>query len=119
MIKTIMIAASMAISVSSINSNKLTGRWETQRSPSGNVFGVVFKEDLTMEGYQNKKPFFSGNYSTENDVIYFEDNGCPDIKASYKLIFFSNDDSLRFEPIDDKCEQRLEGMKRTILGRVK
>lgn len=118
MLKTIMILVSVA-SILFVNTHKLTGRWQTQVSPTGNVFGVVFKEDLSMEGYQNKKPFFSGSYSVEDDVIHFEDNGCPDIKASYKLIFFSNDDSLRFEPIEDKCEQRLAGMKRTILGRVK
>jgi len=119
MLKVIMIVATIALSINSVNTDKLTGRWETQPSPSGNIFGVVFKEDLSLEGYQNKKPFFSGSYSVENDIIHFVDNGCPDIKASYKLIFFSNDDSLRFEPIEDKCEQRLAGMKRTILGRVK
>jgi hypothetical protein len=119
MLKLIITAAAMAISVYHTNTDKLTGRWETQPSPTGNVFGVVFKEDLSLEGYQNKKPFFTGSYSLENDIIHFVDNGCPDVKASYKLVFFSNDDSLRFEPIEDNCEQRLAGMKRTILGRVK
>lgn len=99
--------------------DKLTGRWETKPSVKGNVTGIVFKSDNSFEGYVNKKPFVSGNYTLEDSVLSFVDNGCEGKKAVYKLIFFSNGDSLRFDPISDSCVQRKEGMTRTILGRVK
>jgi len=99
--------------------NKLVGRWETKPSPKGNVTGVVFNKDNTYEGYVNKKPFVSGNYSLRRNTITIEENGCNGVKAIYKLIFFSHQDSLRFEAISDSCTERKEGMQRTILGRVK
>lgn len=99
--------------------NKLVGRWETRPSPKGNVTGVVFNKDYTYEGYVNKKPFVSGNYSLRRNTITIEENGCNGVKAIYKLIFFSHRDSLRFEAIADSCIERREGMERTILGRVK
>ncbi|HJS52939.1 MAG TPA: hypothetical protein VJ765_00305 [Chitinophagaceae bacterium] len=99
--------------------NKLVGRWETKISPKGNITGVVFNKDNTYEGFINKKPFVSGNYSLHRNTITIEENGCNGAKATYKLIFFSHSDSLRFEPITDSCTERREGMTRTILGRVK
>ena len=99
--------------------NKLIGRWETKPSPKGNITGVVFNDDNTYEGYINKKPFVSGSYSLHRNTITIEESGCNGIKATYKLIFFSHSDSLRFEPINDSCTERKGGMQRTILGRVK
>ena len=99
--------------------NKLIGRWETKPSPKGNVTGVVLNKDNTYEGYVNKKPFVSGNYSLKRNTITIEENGCNGVKAVYKLIFFSHADSLRFEAISDSCMERKEGMQRAILGRVK
>jgi len=99
--------------------NKLVGRWETKPSSKGNVTGVVFNKDNTYEGYVNKKPFVSGNYSLSRNRITIEENGCNGVKAIYKLVFFSHQDSLRFEAISDSCTERKEGMERTILGRVK
>jgi hypothetical protein len=97
----------------------LPGRWETQRSVNGNVTGVVFKEDNSFEGYVNKKPFVSGKYKMKGDVMTMVDNGCDGKTAIYKVIFFNRGDSMRFQPIQDSCEGRKEGMKRTIMGRVK
>jgi len=99
--------------------NKIVGRWETKPSPKGNITGVVFNSDNTYEGYINKKPFVSGTYSLRRNLITIEETGCNGLRAVYKLIFFSHTDSLRFEPISDSCTERKEGMKRTILGRVK
>ena len=98
---------------------KLVGRWETEVSTKGNVTSVVFNKDNTYEGYINRKPFVSGNYSLRRNTITIEENGCNGVKATYKLIFFSHSDSLRFEPISDSCTERKDGMRRTILGRVK
>ena len=99
--------------------DNITGRWETQRSAKGNVTGVVFKDDGNFEGYVNNKPFGTGKYKVHDDVISFTDNGCEGKPGTYKLILFSNSDSMRFEFVSDECAGRAEGMKKTILGRVK
>jgi len=97
----------------------LTGRWESKPSPKGNTTGVLFKDDNSFEGYVNKKPFVSGNYVLQDSIFSFTDNGCDGARGIYKIIFFSDADSIRFEPISDSCMERREGMRRTILGRVK
>jgi hypothetical protein len=97
---------------------KLKGRWESKPSIKGNVTGVVFK-DSTFEGYVNKKPFVSGRYSFENNVFSFVDNGCEGKRGVYEVVFFSNDDSIRFVPISDSCTERKAGMSRLVMGRKK
>ncbi len=99
--------------------NGLVGRWETKPSVNGNVTGVVFKADNTYEAYVNKKPFVSGRYQIKDSLITIKEIGCQDYVGTYKLVFFSNSDSLRLVPVSDSCQQRREGMARTILGRVK
>jgi len=98
---------------------KILGRWETKPSPKGSITGVVFYKDNTYEGYVNKKPFVSGKYELRGNTIRIEETGCNGLKAFYKLILFSHSDSMRFEPINDSCAERKEGMQRIILGRVK
>jgi hypothetical protein len=98
--------------------NQLIGRWESKPSEKGNVTDVVFK-DSTFEGYVNKKPFVSGVYKMEKDTFSFIDNGCEGKRGVYKIIFFSDLDSLRFEPILDSCYGRRAGMSRLVLGRKK
>jgi hypothetical protein len=97
----------------------LIGRWESKPSVNGNVTGVVFKPDNKFEGYVNKKPFVSGTYSLSYDTCTIIDNGCDGKEAVYKLVFFSNGDSLRFEHIRDSCTERRNGMTRLVLGKVK
>jgi hypothetical protein len=97
----------------------LTGRWQTKPSPKGNVTGMVFKSNNSFEGYVNKKPFVSGTYTLEENIFSFVDNGCNGEKGVYRLIFFSNSDSMRFEPVSDNCLERKEGMSRMVVGRVK
>lgn len=99
--------------------DKLTGKWETKPWENGVITGLVFKHDNTFEGYVNKKPFVSGTYSLEDSIISFVDNGCEGRTAVYKVIFFSNSDSMRWEPIQDSCTRRREGIPKLILGRVK
>jgi len=98
--------------------NPIEGRWETKPSEKGNVTGVLFKANYEFEGYVNKKPFVSGKYSVDGDMLSFTDNGCEGKKGTYQLIFFSNSDSLRFKAIMDECVDRRNGMEKTILGRV-
>lgn len=117
--KTIMIPFVIVITSFFFSEDKLTGTWETKPSPNGNVTGVVFKADNSFEGYINKKPFVFGTYTLKDSIFSFIDNGCNGASGTYKTIFFSNNDSLRFEPISDDCEERRNGMSRTILGRVK
>jgi|KBSSwiS6_1023812.scaffolds.fasta_scaffold10665_2 hypothetical protein len=99
----------------------LTGRWESRPSEKGNVTGVFFKPDHSLEGYVNKKPFTTGTYDFDpkDSIISFVDNGCNGVRAVYKILFFSNSDSLRFRAISDSCTERKNGMERLILGRVK
>lgn len=119
MMKTIL-ATSILLAVSGFfGKDKLTGRWESQPSPKGNVTSVVFKEDGSFDGFVNKKPFVTGQYALEDNIFSFVDNGCNGAKGVYKIIFFSNEDSLRFEPITDTCGERKEGMIRLIVGRIK
>ena len=101
--------------------DRLTGRWESKPSEKGNVTGVVFKPDYSMEGYINKKPFASGTYTfnSADSVLSFVDNGCNGIRAVYKVLFFSNSDSIRFRTISDSCEEREKGMLRLTMGRTK
>ena len=115
--KSMLIAA--AIMLLPVLKNKLEGRWESKPSVNGNVTGVVFKSDSTFEGYVNRKPFVTGKYTFEDDVFTFTDNGCNGAKGEYRVIFFSNEDSLKLQCISDSCEERKAGMTRLIMGRVK
>ena len=117
--KTILISVSMIMAIVCNGPDKLTGRWESKPSARGNVTGVVFKDDQSFEGYVNKKPFVSGNYSLQDSVFTLEDNGCNGAQGTYKIIFFCNNDSIRFQPIKDACTERMEGTSRLVMGRVK
>lgn len=103
------------------STDELTGRWESPVSPKGNVTGVVFKDDQTFEGYVNKKPFVTGQYSYDSneDIFTFTDNGCNGVTGIYKINFFSNGDSMSFKAIMDSCAERKAGMERLVMGRVK
>jgi hypothetical protein len=111
-------AALMALSVFT-GKNELTGKWESPVSPKGNITTVVFKEDNSFEGFVNKKPFVSGHYKVQDSIFSFTDNGCDGKEGVYKILFYSNSDSMRFEPISDSCAGRKEGMTKLVLGRVK
>ena len=117
--KTILISGAISLLTAFATKDKLAGRWESQPSVNGNITGVVFKTDSSFEGYINKKPFVSGKYIFKNSILSFTDNGCEGKEGVYKIIFFSNNDSLRFVPVNDSCDQRKEGMSRLIMGRVK
>jgi len=117
MIKVMLYSALVVLGVF-VRENELIGRWESKPSDKGNVTGLVFK-DSTFEGYVNKKPFVSGVYKLENDLFSFVDNGCEGKRGIYRILFFSDSDSLRFEPIDDSCSGRRNGMSRLVLGRKK
>ena len=117
--KTILIIAAIVSLNSLKDGDILTGRWESRRSENGNVTGVIFKPDHTYEGYVNKKPFVSGTYTLEDNLITIIENGCDGKKGIYKILLFSNSDSLRFQSVCDSCEERRDGMNRTVLGRVK
>lgn len=108
------------ISLSSLfDKDILTGRWESKPSEKGNITGVVFKPDQSYEGYVNKKVFVSGHYNLIEDSLSIIENGCDGKPGLYRLIFFHDGDSIRFEPLEDECIERMKGMSRTILGRIK
>lgn len=99
--------------------DKLTGRWETRPDENGVITGMLFKSDNTFDMYVNKKPYASGAYTLDDNVISFVDNGCEGQGAIYKIIFFSNSDSMRWEPIQDSCTGRRVGIPKLVLGQVK
>jgi hypothetical protein len=117
----IMIIAAIALTLACTEPNPLLGRWETKPSPKGNVTGLHMKADSSFEGYFNKKPFVSGTYTyiDKDSVLSFVDNGCDNARGAYKVVFFSQGDSIRFEPISDTCTERRNGMSKTIMGRIK
>ena len=117
--KTMLISASFFALFSFTFIDGLIGRWETQRSPKGNITSVQFKDDQSFEVYINKKAFATGKYSFKDSLLSFTDNGCKGARGVYKVIFFHNGDSLRMLPVSDSCEERKNGMIRTVLGRVK
>jgi hypothetical protein len=119
--KTMMIITAIIFSIATFSNDPLTGRWETKPSAKGNITGVVFKNDSILEGYVNKKPFTSGIYrfSTKDSILSFTDNGCNGAEGTYKIIFFSMGDSMRFKAIYDSCTERRDGMQRLIMGKVK
>ena len=115
--KSMLIAA--AVMLLPVVKDKLEGRWESKPSEKGNVTGVVFKPDNTFEGYVNRKPFVTGKYTLQDDVFTFTDNGCDGKPGTYRIVLFSNEDSIKFQCIDDSCTERKQGMTRLIMGRVK
>lgn len=117
--KVILLFVIAVAGTAALEKDRLTGRWESKPSVKGNVTGVVFKTDNSFEGYVNKKPFTTGTYSLDDDIFTFTDNGCEGKQGVYKIIFFSNEDSVRFEPIEDACIERKEGMSRLVMGKVK
>lgn len=118
--KTMLMAAVM-LSVFDFPDDALVGRWESLPSEKGNKTGVVFKEDKSFEGYVNRKPFVSGNYtfSAADSILSFIDNGCQGMQGVYKVRFFHTGDSLRFQALVDNCPERKQGMERLVMGRVK
>jgi len=110
---------SAAIMLLPVLKDKIEGRWESKPSEKGNVTGVVFKPDNTFEGYVNRKPFVTGKYTFEDDVLTFTDNGCDGKQGMYRVIFFHYEDSLKFQCIADSCNERKEGMQRLVMGRIK
>ncbi len=100
------------------DSNKLVGRWESV-SATGNITGVVFKDDNSFEGYINDKPFVSGTYSIRDSSFQMQDNGCMGVPGDYILHFFSKNDSFRIELVNDACEGRANGSNNRVFGRVK
>ena len=117
--KTLLIATAILTLFSFTALEDLVGKWQTKPSPKGNVTMVVFKNDNSFEGFVNRKPFTSGKYRYQGDTLSFIDNGCNGKEAIYKVVFFSNNDSIRFEPVMDSCTERKNGMVKTILGRIK
>jgi hypothetical protein len=117
----IMIIAAIALALAFPEPNPILGRWETKPSPKGNVTALHMKADSSFEGFINKKPFVSGTYTyiDKDSVLSFVDNGCDRTRGTYKIVFFSEGDSIRFQPISDTCTERRNGMSKTIMGRVK
>lgn len=117
--KTIAILAAAAC-LALATENRLTGRWEgCPDAEDGAVMGALFGEGGNFNGSCNGRAFADGNYAVKGDTLSFTDNTCMGVEARYRLLFFSNGDSLRLLAISNGCEQRRTCVERTVLGRVK
>ena len=94
----------------------LTGTW--QRVGPGNR-QVIFREDSTFDMLVNETLRLSGKYSLKENIFTIDDYGCPDMTGTYKLSFFGNNDSCRFEVIHDACDGRRAQADGAVLFRVK
>jgi hypothetical protein len=117
--KILFIAISALLLATADGPDKLKGRWQSPVSPKGTVTSIFFPGDSSFEGFVNRKPFVTGTYTLQDSLFSFVDNGCEGIRGVYKLVFFSNEDSLRFIPVMDSCAQRKQGMIRLVMGRIK
>jgi hypothetical protein len=98
--------------------NRLTGTWQ-RLSSSGNIHTITFSADNTFEMQVNGTPRVSGDYSLTDSIFSIEDFGCPDMKGTYKIKFFGNSDSCRFEAISDPCDARVQQANGAVLFKVK
>lgn len=117
--RTILFTAITVIIGGFVSEDFLTGRWETKPSVNGNVTSVLFRPDGTFDGFINKKPFTTGTYTLKDSIFTFTDNGCGGTEGVYKILPFSNGDSIRLQFIRDTCTARVNGITRLVLGRVK
>lgn len=99
-------------------SHSIVGRWETIQ-PDGNKLGMVFKPNDHFEGYINKKPFVSGTYTFSDDIIIMNGNGCINMPGKYRIHFYGNADSIRWEEISDECAARKKGLNDIVFERKK
>ena len=101
--------------------DKMTGLWTSKPSSGGNTTAAIFRENSSFEAYINNNLFVSGTYSfSETDSVFtITDNGCNGLTGEYKILFFSNSDSLRFAVLRDNCIERKEQVEGLIMGRVK
>jgi hypothetical protein len=116
--KTILFSVLAMTLLSGAGIERLVGRWESISS-TGNVTGVVFKDDNTFEGYVNQKPFVTGTYDLVDSTFTMSDNGCMGVQGTYKLSFFSKNDSFRIHTVSDDCEARANGVNGRVFGRIK
>lgn len=97
----------------------ILGEWDSHEVFDGKsfVFLARFKADGTFDGLSNGKLVISGQYRVNADTIFFKDAICNlDYEASYKLTWFK--DSIRFNVINDTCQERIKGSDKVALGRV-
>ena len=98
--------------------DKLTGTWQGSSGARGK-FNLVFKADNSFDLLVNDVPKVSGIYTLTDSIFTMEDYGCPEIIGRYKVTFFGNDDSCRFQLIDDGCDGRNSSADNAVLFRVK
>lgn len=95
----------------------ITGKWETLQ-PGGNTLGMVFKADNHFEGYINRKPFVSGTYTFEDDIIIMNGDGCINMPGKYRIHFLKNTGAIRWEVINDSCTDRKKGLDNIVFTRI-
>ena len=117
--KIVLMMLTIAAALAFTTTDHLSGRWESKSSVNGHTTGILFKADTSFEAYIDRKPFVSGTYTFKDNIFSFVDNGCNGARGVYKIIFFSNADSMRFQAISDSCIERKGGMERLTLGKVK
>jgi hypothetical protein len=123
MMKKILFPSLLAVALTAASfmapTSSLVGRWQ-KRFPNGDVLLASFRTDGTYDLFVNNKTFVSGKYTLQQDNFALNDGHCSlAYFGTYKLRFYSNDDSIRFTVVQDTCRARRRGSDGLTLGRVK
>jgi len=101
--------------------NPLVGKWENVRTFQGAQISLIgnFKADGSYSAFINKKVFVTGKYQMKHDTLYIDDSTCgPGYVGTYKVKFYQQD-SLRFQVIQDTCQGRREGTNNFLFKKLK
>lgn len=104
------------------DTNPLLGRWEWSHVYKEGPVTIlaVFKANGVYDGFANKKAFVSGTYKVKNDTLYISDAICNSkYQGTYKLKFFGNRDSVKFDVLQDTCSGRKQGIDGTVYKHIK
>ncbi len=115
--KAICLAAFAIVCFAFTTNDKLIGTWQGHNS--WGKYNLIFKKDNSFEVLVGDKPKVSGVYTFTDSIFTIEDYGCPEVIGKYKITFFGNDDSCRFQLLEDGCDGRASAADNAVLFRVK
>jgi len=100
--------------------HNIVGEWDAHLENQGKPYLVIgrFKDNGTYDAFIDGKLIVSGKYRTTGDSIYFRDGSCDmEYEGLYKLTYY--EDSVRFNMLQDTCQERINGSDGVAMKRVK
>lgn len=98
----------------------LAGEWDAHLAYKGKPYVVIgrFRSNGTYDAFIDGKLVVSGQYRTLGDSAYFRDGNCnQEYEGLYKLTYTK--DSVRFDVLQDTCQERINGSNGLAMKRVK